>query len=144
VNLDLDTAGYPVTERFPVWREVMSQLLAPVELSSEHAADFRASASVSTLGAVHLSAVRTSSLELRRTPRMIRQSDPEAYQVALTLHGHGGVEQSRQHASLGRHDLAIYDTSRPFLGWASSPGRLAEGMMLAVPRSLLPLPENSV
>ncbi len=116
MNLDLDTAGFPVTERLPVWREVMPQLLAPAELSSEHAADFRASASVSPRGAVHLSTVRTSSLELRRTPRMIRQSDPEAYQVALTLHGHGGVEQGRQHACLGRRYLAIYDTSRPFLG----------------------------
>jgi AraC-like DNA-binding protein len=142
--INISTSDRPSKERFGYWQDVLSQMLAPVKLRSDDPAGFRASASMFSLGEVQVSRVISSSTELYRTPQLVRQSDPEAYQVTLTLRGRGGVEQSRHGAGLSDRDLVIYDTSRPFYGWARAVDGPAEGVMLVLPRSALPLPDDKV
>ncbi|MEU8246092.1 hypothetical protein [Nonomuraea sp. NPDC048916] len=57
---------------------------------------------------------------------MIRQSDPELYQLSLNLRGRSGVSQGRQDVCLSRMEMVLYDSSRPFDGRAVPEGSFAE------------------
>jgi AraC-like DNA-binding protein len=140
----LRTDDLPVAERFAYWRDVTSRMVAPVETRSDQAVDFRASARLMDLGAVQVSRVVSSSYVARRTPKLIRQSDPELLQLSLNLRGRSGVTQARRDVTLGARDMVLYDTSHPFEGRALPDDALAEGFLVAFPRTLLPVPENVV
>jgi AraC-like DNA-binding protein len=142
--IELDTATVPVKDRFAYWHQAMARILAPVELRSSHARNFRANASSCDLGPVRLSSVACAAHELTRTPELIRQSDPESYQVALIQHGTGGVSQGGRSACLVAGDLILLDTSRPFHGWTAAPDSQARAITLVFARALLPLPEAKV
>jgi AraC-like DNA-binding protein len=148
------TAEVPAPERFPIWRDMMSQMLTPVEVRSERSADFHADLSLTDLGAIQVSRVTCASFEVRRGPKLIRQSDPELYQLSLNLGGRAGVTQADRQAEVGLNQFVLYDTSRPFHAWtAAEPGvakgvtrgvtrGVAKGVGVAFPRTLLPLHPN--
>ncbi|WHX23982.1 helix-turn-helix domain-containing protein [Streptomyces malaysiensis subsp. malaysiensis] len=96
------------------------------------------------LGPVQLSVLAYTPLSSQRTPRLIRQSDPELYQLGLTTAGRQSIEQAREYASLGPGDLVLYDSSRPFTATAGPPSSGAEVMLLQFPRSLVALPDKAV
>ncbi|WKX74444.1 hypothetical protein Q3Y56_24725 [Streptomyces sp. XD-27] len=60
-----------------------------MELRSDHADDFRAAQHVLDLGAVTVWSATFQPLVFRRTPKLIRQSDPETYHVSLVVRGAG-------------------------------------------------------
>jgi AraC-like DNA-binding protein len=96
------------------------------------------------LGPVQLSVMSYSPLSCRRTPRLIRQADPEQYQLALTLAGQQSIEQARSYAALGPEDLLLYDSSRPFTATAGPDPAGVRVLLLQFPRCLLPLPDRVV
>lgn len=96
------------------------------------------------LGPVQLTVMSYTPLSSQRTPRLIRQSDPEMYQLALTIAGQQSIEQARMYASIGPGDLLLYDSSRPFTAIAGPNPPGARAMLLQFPRRLLPLPEKAV
>jgi AraC-like DNA-binding protein len=96
--------------------------------------------SVLNLGPVQASTLTYSPLEVFRTSKQIRQSDPGMFQLALHLGGRLGVAQSDREVELGTGDLTLYDTSRPYYGWADAEdGALAGCMVVLIPRKLIPL-----
>jgi AraC-like DNA-binding protein len=138
----VDTAGLPPAERFAFWQDIVARDSAAARISSAHAADFAASARAVDLGVVRLGVWRYPSLELARTPRLIRSSDPEFYQLALPLNGHGVVSQQRRSARLDPSGFAFIDTVRPH-GSRHAPDRAAgplETLTALVPHRALPLP----
>lgn len=141
MDMTVKTQDFAPKDRFAYWREVTGQMIAPVEVRSEHADDFRASARMIDLGTVQVSLVSCPAHEAQRTPRMIRRSDPDLYQLSFSRRGRSGMSQVRRHIALARDDLVLYDTSRPFRGWAVPDRDVAEGMLVAFPRHLLPLHE---
>jgi hypothetical protein len=116
MDVVLRTEDLPVAERVAYWRDATSRMLAPVETRSDQAVDFRAYARLLDFGAVQVSQVMCSSYVARRTPYLIRQSDPELLQLSLNLHGRSGVTQARRDVTLDACDMVLYDTSRPFEG----------------------------
>jgi AraC-like DNA-binding protein len=143
-GIDVSTEGFPARERLSAWQDFMSGMLAPMELRSDDPATFTASARVWPVGAGAVARVASGSMELRRTARMIRQYDPEVYQVTLAHRGSGGVEQGRRQATLGANELVIWDSSRPLHGWSVSGQRPALGAVIVLPRAALPLPASQV
>ncbi|MFE2490097.1 hypothetical protein ACFXGR_44060 [Streptomyces mirabilis] len=103
----------PVADRFEWWREVTSRTLMPTEFTSDHADDFRASVRALEFGAVQVSVASYPSLRSRRTPALIRRSDPELYHLALTLSGGQSISRCRRDALVGAGDLLLYDSSHP-------------------------------
>jgi AraC-like DNA-binding protein len=140
VAVEMSTDDLPARERFGFWRELTGQMLAPVEVRSDHADDFLASARLVQLGNVQMSLVRCPSYTARRTARGIRQSDPELLQLSFNRQGRSGMAQAGREISLGHRELVLYDTSRPFRGWAQPTGEFAEGVLVALPRQALPAP----
>lgn len=139
----LDTAHLPPAERLAAWVETTG--LALVRTHTRFAGtDGRGSIQTMTLGPVQLAVVSYAALSSQRTPRLIRQSDPEQYQIALVTRGRQRIEQAGRHATAGPGDLVVYDSSRPFRAFAESGLCGARSILLQFPRSLLPLPETTV
>jgi AraC-like DNA-binding protein len=146
----------PVEDRFDVWWEAVAQSVVPVEVVSENRGGFWGEMTSLDLGTVQLSRVRCASFEAQRTPRLIRRSDPDLYQLSLTLRGCSGFQQEGREVSLGPSDLIVYDTSRAFRAWTvadppvveDGPGEPptdpAEGLILQLPRELLPMRADEV
>lgn len=140
------TEDHPVAERFAFWLDRVVGGVLPVEVHTDHAADFRAEARMTAFGALTVSWVRAPSLEVHRTRRLIQRSDPGAYHVALVTRGRAEISQDRRTATAARGDLTLYDTSRPFRTRVVGSGEYPTGVgaMLTVPRDLLPLPADKV
>ncbi|MFB6958400.1 helix-turn-helix domain-containing protein [Streptomyces sp. NPDC056309] len=138
------TLDLPATERFVSWYDMTASALIPSVVRSDHEGDFRASARVLDLGGVQVSALAYPSLETRRTAKMIRRSDPESIQLMLTLRGGHRILQGSRDTTSGSREVLLFDTSRPWHGWASADPDAVKGVLVQFPRALLPLPANKV
>ena len=132
----------PAEERFDAWRERMNSTHAPLRLESERAADFHAHQRLISLGAVSMWPARFEQLVFLRTPRLIRQSDPEVYHLSLLCDGAAKVSWGRQANAYRAGDFHLNDSSRSYeiwtgRGWTSSVG-------VEIPKALLPLPQRTV
>jgi AraC-like DNA-binding protein len=133
-------------DRFSCWREHISQTYVPMDVEGDHTADTTVSQRILALGAVQLWTMEHSPMTLRRTQKLIQQSDPELYHLSLPLRGTMGLTGSDHEAEYERYDLVLHDTSRPHLMRAiTSQGEdTILGTGLFIPRKLLPLPENAI
>ncbi|MCX5014909.1 helix-turn-helix domain-containing protein [Streptomyces sp. NBC_00555] len=131
----------PAESRFDYWQERMGQTHAPMHLSSDHADDYRATQRVLDLGAVSVWPATFQPLVFRRTPKLIRQSDPEVYHLSLLLRGSGAVTWGKnREVHYSPHDLYWNDSSRPWEIHAS--GEVITTVGLEIPKALLPLPRG--
>ncbi|MEV8062330.1 AraC family transcriptional regulator [Streptomyces antimycoticus] len=132
--------GLPAADRFDYWRELMSRTHAPMDLSSDFAADYQAEQRLIELGEVSLWPATFQPLIFRRTPKLIRQSDPEAYHLSLILHGQGAVTRNGSEAAYVPWDFHSSDSSRPFEVRTGQEPVTTVG--LEVPKALVPLPRD--
>lgn len=138
------TCDLPADERFDYWCNLTAESLLPSTLSSAHTANFEAELRLIDLGTVQLTKLRYPPLQSLRTPQLVRRSDPECYQVMLTLRGGHLLTQGGRDVVGAAGELLLYDTSRPWHGTAWSDSGHISGIMLQLPRTLLPLPERKV
>ncbi|MGI5215656.1 helix-turn-helix domain-containing protein [Plantactinospora sp. CA-290183] len=138
---------YPADDRIDFFRESISTSLAPMDIRAEPSANFIATMRSVDLGALQLSTYKFPSLEVLRTARMIRQSDPDIYMLNLTLRGRGAVRQDRRTCMAQQGDLCFYNLSSPYqLSYAGEPGARDKNTAISVqiPRALLPIPIQKV
>ncbi|MDT3396920.1 AraC family transcriptional regulator [Streptomyces sp. B1866] len=130
----------PAEERFPRWLEMVIASHSPNEVSTEHAADFRATLHLLDLGSAQMTVFDSPSLRSRRTERLIRQSDPELYQISLIRRGLAGIVQGAREAALPPGSLVLSTTSRVQSGVLEPDRGMTSTAHLLVPRALLRLP----
>jgi AraC-like DNA-binding protein len=134
----------PPAERFAAWRDQARAIYAPAEFRPDHADGFRATARRLDLGHVVLSTSENSPLQVSRTPKLVRQGDPELCIISLVQRGSLSLTQARREATLAPGDLVLYSTSRPnHAHLADKQGRMAM-TNLVFRRALLPLPTSAV
>jgi AraC-like DNA-binding protein len=134
----------PAAARFEAWRDMTRSVYAPAEFHTDHADGFRAASRLMDLGHLVLSTSENSPLQVTRTPKSVRQGDPELYIISLVRRGSLSIAQARREATLAAGDLVLYSTSRPnHAHLASKQGRMAM-TNLVFRRALLPLPTNAV
>ncbi|MCX4700912.1 helix-turn-helix domain-containing protein [Streptomyces sp. NBC_01373] len=145
------TVDVPVEDRFEYWRQVMSLAIAPSEMSSDYAADFRAEQRLLELGPVRVWPTRIRPTRFQRNARLVRQSDPEEYHLSLVLGGGMGFDHVGRADTYGPHDLWLSDTSRPYdvqpYGMRPSAGQdipFITGVGVDFSKALLPLPPARV
>ncbi|MEU3982835.1 helix-turn-helix domain-containing protein [Streptomyces sp. NPDC026672] len=131
------TADVAVEERFDYWHDFMVSTLAPMDVTSDYADRFDAYARLLQFGGATVWPAGMSPMRFSRTPRLIRQSDPELYHLTLTVTGTVEIEQSGTANVHGPGDLYFVDSSRPFECQAPGP---FTGIGLEIPKALLPLP----
>jgi AraC-like DNA-binding protein len=125
---------------FPEWEDSVCRTFVPLRArSTDSVTDFRGQVGSVSLGAVVLAQVAASGALVERTPRLIRQDDPELYKFGLQVSGTSVIEQDGREARLGPGDLAIYDTSRPYRISFADDFAMTVAMF---PRHLVRLPEQ--
>ncbi|GGJ70301.1 hypothetical protein [Streptomyces brasiliensis] len=134
----------PPEERLVRFDELQAKSLHPMRVRSDWAKDFRATARELALAAVNVVELTCSSADVRRTSRLVHESDPELISVIFSLSGGLAVDQLGRDAALGRHDFAAYDSSRPFELRIAAGQDTATLVRAHVPRALLPLPPNKI
>jgi AraC-like DNA-binding protein len=133
-----DSEDLPVADRFDAWQALMSRTHAPMQLTSEDAADFRAHQRLIALGDVAVWPATFQQLVFRRTPKLVRQSDPENCHLSLLLRGNAVASWNRNEAAYAAYDIHANDTSRPF-DIATGAGPITT-IGIEVPKALLGLP----
>jgi AraC-like DNA-binding protein len=145
-NVDApDADGLTAGERFARIHDEALRLPEPVDLSTDEPS-FHATIEHRNLGSVTIASLTTDgrvSLDVRRTSRLVRRSDPEAYRLLLNLHGRTALTQGDRDTVLQPGDMTFYDTSLPHQGWRRVDGGNARLLMLAFPHSLLPIPQQT-
>jgi cytosine/adenosine deaminase-related metal-dependent hydrolase len=133
-------------ERFDCWRETLCQSrLAPVEARADNEADFRFSMRYNDLGTARVSVYTAMPYNVRRTPRLIRESSPDLLALSMPLSGHGSLAHAGRQTFMPQGSLCLYETWRPYHVDAAGPGTgTGRGLMIAFPRTLLPLPDRKL
>ncbi|WP_320784727.1 helix-turn-helix domain-containing protein [Streptomyces sp. CRN 30] len=131
-------------ERFALWEETTARSHMRNRLRSDDQDDFRAGMRVLDLGEVSVSALAYSHLGLVRTPRLVRQSDPEMYQINYLPGGRGRLSLGRHDTRLGPGDLVLLDSSSAYHGDVRASSDDWAHLTVQFPRELLPLPQSTV
>ncbi|WP_330172481.1 AraC family transcriptional regulator [Streptomyces sp. NBC_01498] len=124
-----------------MWHELMASTMAPMELTADRPDQFQAEMSLRTLGEVTVWPAKSKSMRFQRTPRFIRQSDPEICHLTLMLTGGIGISQRGQSGFHGPWEMYVVSTSEPFDCINKDDSAV---VALEVPRRLLPLPGDQV
>jgi AraC-like DNA-binding protein len=135
------TTGIPESERFEFWRHVVSETFVPLDASRHDDGAFRGELRGASLGGLRLYQVDADSHVVRRTRRLIADSQDDYFKLGLQLHGSSLLVQDGREASLGPSDFAVYDTTRPYTFAFDDPCQM---LVLIFPRSMLGLPAQHV
>ncbi|MFG1779550.1 helix-turn-helix domain-containing protein [Micromonospora sp. NPDC049048] len=142
----VSTADVSPGDRFAFWREVSAKLWVPYDLARERQAEtgFEARVGISEFGPVQATLMTTTAHSVRRTPRLIRQADPEVFKVSCMVSGNGRLTQDGRCAEFGAGDLVLYDTSRPYVAELRPDDATSRMLLLRFPRALLPFPPRDL
>jgi AraC-like DNA-binding protein len=133
------------TERFNHWEAMISQTHFRTTMASDHLDDFLASSQALHLGDIQTFAQSYPPMHARRTAAMIRQGDPEVFQLWLTVRGEVGLSQSGRHVEVGEGDLVLYDSSRPCQAQTAARDRPdVSSLIVQISRARLPLHSNTL
>ncbi|SEC14903.1 AraC-type DNA-binding protein [Streptomyces sp. 2231.1] len=108
------TRDLPASDRFEAWTEQLGRTHAPMHLSSERAADYRGHQRVIGLGEVTVWPATFDHLVFHRTPRLVRQSDPEVFHLSLLRHGDAAASWGRQQVGYEVSDFHVNCSSRSY------------------------------
>lgn len=129
------TGDVDPVDRFDCWRDLMSKTLCPMDMNSDDVTQFQAETRLLDLGPVSVWPTIVEPMIWRRTPRLIRQSDPEYYHLTFPITGSVGITQAGREAVHGPREMYVVDTSQPFHCVTSA----LHAVGLEVPRKLVPL-----
>ncbi len=95
------------------------------------------------LGEVRVSSLALPAMEAQRTPKLIRRSDPELFELLLQGQSTGQFSQHGLTAVAEPSDMVLLDSSHPFHNIVGDSRTGAVGAIVLFPRKLLPLPDNT-
>ncbi|MFF4658811.1 AraC family transcriptional regulator [Streptomyces sp. NPDC001381] len=135
----------PAADRFDHWRELVG-LTRSSDFISAHAADFWAECRRMELGPVTVWPSSSLPTRYRRSPKMVRQSDPELFHLTLLLDGGLALDHAGRTDTFGPRDLHLADSSRPYdLRPVDDRDRgVVKGVAVDFPKVLLPLPPDRI
>ncbi|MEV6393459.1 helix-turn-helix domain-containing protein [Streptomyces sp. NPDC051907] len=141
-----DSTTLPTDQRFDWWCETVNQSVSPTRQTSSHAADFTGSVAFLTMGPVQTSTLAFPAVQSQRTAGLIRQSDPETYELTLVLGGQMWISQNRNEVQATAGEFLMWSSSRPYAGRALSGAVVgaSRAIIVHLPRGLLPLPDARI
>jgi AraC-like DNA-binding protein len=134
----------PAQERFERWWNLVRETHAPVDLRSAYDRDFRAWQRVLPLDQLTIWPTTFQPALFRRTPRLIRASDPEGVHISVPMTGPLETRRGELETTHPPGTLLVLNASRPFDVWGGRQGHSHYGIGLEIPRSALPLPRNGL
>lgn len=141
---EFSTEAVAAPERFALFEEITADSHLHTRLRSNDKDDFRAKMRVLELGELQVSALSFPYMEIARTAKVIRQSDPEMYMINYHLGEEGSFSQAGSDTAFHAGDLTVLDSSRPFDAHVHPLQGSWSQLNVQLPRKLLPLPERTV
>ncbi|MER8041578.1 helix-turn-helix domain-containing protein [Streptomyces sp. NPDC094032] len=138
------SAALPAGDRFEWFSDLVTRELAPIAIRPESGDTFHGDAAVLDLGRVQVSTFSYTPLRSRRTPALIRQSDPEQYHLALLVRGTTWFSQQRNECLQSVGDMVMWDTSRPFDSGTKHSTEPINAVVIQVPKQALPLRQDRI
>ncbi|MFE1292747.1 AraC family transcriptional regulator [Streptomyces sp. NPDC058751] len=134
----------PAADRFEYWRELVGRTRSPHEITSVHAADFRAEHRLMEMGPTAVWPASFLPARHRRSSRQVRRSDPETYHLTLLLEGGLELDHAGRNTAFGPGDLHVVDSSQPYDLRSADDGkhRTVSGVGVDFPKALLPVPPH--
>ena len=150
-NTAFSTDNFPRADRLARFDELQTTSDHPMRAFGrpDSTGDFNASVESLDLAAVNVVRLTSSRVDIVRTPRQVREFDPEFYSIVLPVSGRVLLEQGGRQAVLKDGLLALYTSSQPFRVHVDAPEGATSGaseastaslLRVQVPRALLPLP----
>ncbi|WP_407698159.1 cupin domain-containing protein, partial [Streptomyces jumonjinensis] len=135
----MSTDDIPTQERADWYHDIIANTVAPTRMAFTNPATFAARAGVLNLEKTGVSRFSLAALQAWRTPRLIRQNDPEHYILALITGGAMQVSQLRNDTLVRPGEAVLFNTFHPYnASTASEEG--AAFTLLHIPRDAAPLP----
>ncbi|GAB3808369.1 helix-turn-helix domain-containing protein [Micromonospora zhanjiangensis] len=131
------TEVLPPADRLAAWQQVTAELL-PTTVTTMHEDDFLAAVRTVALDDVRVSVLDLPSHEVYRSPRQIRQHDPDQVMAWFGLGSTLDLDVTDRACSIHKGNYLLYSSSRPF---RTLHGRGARGLLLQVPARMLPSPK---
>ena len=104
----------PAGERFDCWREALSQArLVPVEVRADNETDYRFTMRYDDLGAARVSLFTAMPFWVQRTPRLIRESNPDLLVLGMMLRGQTTCALPDRQADLTPGTFCVYGPAVP-------------------------------
>ncbi|MFF9838647.1 helix-turn-helix domain-containing protein [Streptomyces sp. NPDC013740] len=138
------SAGLPEEDRFEWFSDLVTRELAPIAIKPENGDPFQGEMAGLDLGRVQVATFSYTPLRSRRTPALIRQSDPEQYHLALLTRGTTWFSQQRTQSTQPVGQMVLWDTSRPFESGTTEGTEPIGAIVLQVPKQALPLRPDRV
>jgi AraC-like DNA-binding protein len=134
VAVVVDTAQLSDADGFAAWAEVSSQVFEPLEVRRDTPRPFSARLIRHQLGPIDVDHMTADASAATRTPRLIRQADPELVALMLQLRGTCAVQQDGRACLVEPGQLTSWQSSQPYV----VAGRTRfEALVVHVPRRLL-------
>jgi AraC-like DNA-binding protein len=138
------TEDLPRADRFAYWREMVTKVAMPVEVRSSYSANFLATVQTASFGAIETIVMRQPPIDLDRTRRLIRLSDPEVYHLVLNLVGQQQLTQERRDVVLRPGEMMLYHSSSPLRTHSDVRQRRESAVVVVIPPMMLPLPARKL
>lgn len=138
------TDDLPEADRFDSWYQLVAGPTVPTIPHTERTADFRVVTRQLDLDSLRAYSMSGSPpVRVTRTPRLIRQSDPESYSLIHAVRGNYRFAQDDRAETYRAGDMTFYDSSHPFVGWMGDDrdGGAWSCVQVQFPRALLPQPD---
>ncbi|MER6702638.1 helix-turn-helix domain-containing protein [Streptomyces fumanus] len=141
---EFSTERVAAPERFDLFVDITDRSHMANWLHSEDQDDFRARMRSLDLGELQVSTMSFSHLGITRSAKLIRQSDPEAYQINYFLRQKGSLSAAGADTVLHEGDLVMMDSSHPYRGDVRATGESWSHVTVQFARRLMPFPEKAV
>ncbi|MEV1081320.1 helix-turn-helix domain-containing protein [Streptomyces sp. NPDC050211] len=134
----------PAHDRLEFWRERVGRTAAPLEVTSDYAADYWAEQRVLELGPVTVWPTSFRPARFLRTAKMVRQSDPEILHLRLLLRGGLAFDHGGRTDTFSPGDLYLADSSRPgdLRAYDDRESGALKAVGVEVPKALLHVPPH--
>ncbi|MFY1636109.1 helix-turn-helix domain-containing protein [Solwaraspora sp. WMMB335] len=135
-----NTDRMPPGQQFDRMRQAIEQLPMPLRVVGQPSTHLQAVVKIANLGQVGVTFLDSRSdrpLQLRRTHRLIRKSDPEEYRLVLSLHGRLTCQQGDHETRFKAEEVALFDTSQPLAWYRDGGTRPWQAFIVSVPRTAL-------
>lgn len=114
MTLTIDTADLPASDRYGWWRDAVSDQFVPMNVVPV-GDDLHGRVAATAVGSVQLRRISASAHRFDRSPKLIRRTDEDYYKVAVGMSGASLLVQDGREAVIRPGNLAMYDSTRPYL-----------------------------
>lgn len=148
--MTMSNEAFPATEAIEIpvlpldiaaFQTAVSSSFVPLKVSTSIPETFRAGITQSTVNGVSFTDVRADAHVVERTPELVREARRRYFKISLQLEGISTLEQQGRSVELHPGDMAIYDTSTPYVLRFTSRFRV---MVIQMPHDKLDVPPDLV